>query len=128
MTRGHPVATVVIETTDQRRGGCRVPGSVVVALLVELGLHGVKEITIQDGGMLARKDVALERDLTDIEPVAQEMGERTAREGDASDRAPSLERSHLGDDPPFPKVGHQAVEAAKREIAPKDGPHPLGLL
>ena len=87
MAGSHPVATVVIEATDQQGFRSVACGGVVGALLVELGLHGVKEITIQDGGLLARKDVALERDLTDIEPVAQEMGERTARERDASDRA-----------------------------------------
>src|SRR3989442_11290087 len=84
----------------------------LVALLVELGLHCAKEITIEDGGLLARKDFALERDLADIEPIAQEAGERTSREGDPSDRSPGRERSHLCDDPSFTKVGHQPVEAA----------------
>src|SRR5215475_4184273 len=65
---------------------------------------------------------------SDLEPIAQEMGERTARERDAADRASGLERSLLGDDPPPTQVGHQQVEAAELEIAPKDGPHPLGLL
>src|SRR5262249_7106695 len=110
MARGHPVAAVVIEATDQQGFRSVACDRVAVALLVELGLHGGKEVTIEDGGLLARKDVALEGDLTDIEPVAQEMGERTARERDASDRPPALERSHLGYGPPFAKVGHQAVE------------------
>src|SRR5262245_56473763 len=128
MARGHPVAAVVIEATDQQGFRSVACDRVAVALLVELGLHGGKEVTIEDGGLLARKDVALEGDLTDIEPVAQEMGERTARERDASDRPPALERSHLGDDASFTQVGHEAAEAAKLEIAAKDGPDPLGLL
>jgi hypothetical protein len=41
--------------------------------------------------------------------------------------APGLERSQLGDDPPLAKVGHQQVEAAKFEIAAKDGPDPFGF-
>src|SRR5215467_14149577 len=123
----HPIATVVIEPADQQRAGCRALGSMLVALLVELGLHRVKEIAIEDGRLLAGKDVTLEGDLADIEPIAQEIGERTAGEGDPSNRSSGLERSQLGHDPPFTQVGHEAVEAAKLEIAPEDGADPLGL-
>src|SRR5947208_16898560 len=84
---------------------------VIVALVAELGLHRVKEITIEDGGLLAGEDLVLEGDLADVEPIAQKMGERAAGKWDAADRAPGLERSHLGDDPPLAKVGHQHVEA-----------------
>ena len=74
--RAHPVATVVIEATDQQRAGFRACGCVVVALVVDLGLHRVKEIPIEDGGLLAGEDIALEDDLADVEPIAQKMGER----------------------------------------------------
>jgi hypothetical protein len=47
---------------------------VIVALVVELGLHRVKEITIEDGGLLAGEDLALEGDLADVESIAQKMG------------------------------------------------------
>ena len=60
----------------------------VVALLVELGLHCVKEITIDDCGLLAGQDFALEHDLADVEPIAQKMGERTTGERDPANRAP----------------------------------------
>jgi hypothetical protein len=53
---------------------------VVVALLVELGLHRVKESTIEDGGLLAGQYLALEDDLANVEPIAQKMGERAAGE------------------------------------------------
>src|SRR5437016_12783496 len=56
------------------------------------------------------------------------MGERATGEWDAANRAPGLERSHLGDDPPLAKVGHQQVEAAKLQIPPEDGPNALSLL
>src|SRR5437016_14202408 len=55
------------------------------------------------------------------------MGERATGEWDAANRAPGLERSHLGDDPPLAKVGHQQVEAAKLQIPPEDGPNALSL-
>jgi hypothetical protein len=51
---------------------------VVVALLIELGLYRVKEFTLEDGGLLAGQDLALEHDLADVEPIAQKMGERAA--------------------------------------------------
>src|SRR5207253_10579581 len=128
MAWGHSVATVVIDATDQqgfRFGAC---DRVIVALVAELGLHRVKEITIDDGGLLAGEDLALEGDLADVEPVAQKMGERAAGEWNTADRATGLERSHLGDDPPLAKVGHQQVEAAKLEVAAEDAPNPLGFL
>jgi hypothetical protein len=75
MAGGHPVATVVIDATDQQGFGLAAHERVMGAMLAELGLHRGKEITIEDGG-LARKDFALEGDLADIEPIVQEMGER----------------------------------------------------
>src|SRR5713226_4823812 len=126
MAWGHSVATVVIDATDQQGLGFGACDRVIVALIVELGLHRVKEIAIEDGRLLAGEDLALEGDLTDVEPIAQKMGERAAGEWDAADRAPGLERSHLGDDAALAKVSHQQVEAAKLQIPPKDGPDPLG--
>src|SRR5213080_4473043 len=128
MAWGHSVATVVIDATDQQGLGFGACDRVIVTLVVELGLHRVKEIAIEDGGLLAGEELALEGDLADVEPIAQKMGERATSEWDAANRAPGLERSHLGDDPSLAKVGHQQVEAAKLQIPPKDGPHPLGLL
>jgi hypothetical protein len=66
----HPVATVVIDATDQQRVGFRPCGCAVVALVVELGLHRVKKITIEDGGLLAGEDLALEYDLAEVEAIA----------------------------------------------------------
>src|SRR5881227_1629611 len=99
MARGHSVATVVIDATDQQGIGFGACDRMIVALVVELGLHRLKEITIEDGGLLAGEDLALEGDLADVEPIAQKMGERAAGEWDAANCAPGLERSHLGDDP-----------------------------
>src|SRR5258708_33246382 len=53
MAWSHPVATVVIDATDQQRFGFGACDRVSVALVVELGLHRVKEITIEDGGLPA---------------------------------------------------------------------------
>src|SRR5258708_30063215 len=122
MAWGHSVATVVIDATDQQGVGFGACDRVIVALIVELGLHRVKEITIEDGGLLAEEDLALEGDLADVEPIAQKMGERAAGKWDSANCASGLEGSHLGDDPPLAKVDHQAIEAAEIQIPPDDGP------
>src|SRR6266403_4162655 len=104
MAWGHSVATVVIDATDQQGVGFGACDRVIVALVVELGLHRVKEITIEDGGLLAGEDLALEDDLANVEPIAQKMGERPAGEWDPANRAPGLERPHLGDEPLLTKL------------------------
>jgi hypothetical protein len=43
--------------------------------VIELGLHRVEEITIEDGRLLPGEHLAFKDDLPNIEPVAQKMGE-----------------------------------------------------
>jgi hypothetical protein len=81
-----------------------------------------QEITIEDGGLLACQDLALEDHLSDVKPVAKEISERAACEGNATNGLPCLQGPHLGDDAPVAQVRHQQVEAAKVEIAAEDGP------
>src|SRR5260370_8885762 len=124
MAWGHPVATVVIDATGQQSFRFAASDRLIVAVVAELGLHRVKEITIQDGGLLAGQDLALEDDFADIEPIAQTMGERAAGEGNPSTRASGLQKSHLGDDPPLAQVAHQHVEPANLYIPPTTDPDP----
>src|SRR5438046_8991246 len=107
MAWGHSVATVVIDATDQQGFRFAACDRVIVALVVELGLHRVKEITIEDGGLLAGEDLALDGDLADVEPIAQKMGERTAGEWDLANRSPVLERARISADSPLAEVGRQ---------------------
>ena len=93
MARAHPVATVVIDATEQQRLGPGARSRVIVQLFAELGLNRIEEITVDDGWLLAVKDLALEGNLPNVEPVAQEIGEGTAGEWDPSDCTPGLERS-----------------------------------
>ena len=60
-------------------------------LLGELGLDGLEQVPINDGRLLAGQDLALECDLANVEAVAQQMGERTAGEGDAADGLAGLQ-------------------------------------
>jgi hypothetical protein len=57
---------------------------VIIDLLVQLGLDGLEQVPIDDGELFARQSLTLEHDLADVEPVTQEMGERTARERDGA--------------------------------------------
>ena len=59
MAWSYPVATVVIDATDQR--GLRIAACdrLIVAVVVKLGLHRVKEITIEDGALLVAGRAAL---------------------------------------------------------------------
>jgi hypothetical protein len=56
---------VVIDATGQQGIGFGAFYCVVVALVVELGLHRIKKITIEDGELLAGEDFALEDNQMD---------------------------------------------------------------
>src|SRR5262249_3762175 len=75
MAWGHSVAAVVIDAADQHGFGFGACDRVVVALLIELGLYRVKEFTLEDGGLLAGQDLALEHDLAG--PVTNTLGAGT---------------------------------------------------
>ena len=91
MARAHPVAPIIIDAADQRGFRLGAGGRVIVPLDVELGLHCLEKITVENGRLLAGKDLTPKDDLADIEPVAQKIGERAAGEGDPSHRAAGLE-------------------------------------
>src|SRR5260370_36966565 len=57
MARAHSIAPVVIDATDQQRFGFGTCGRVVCPLVIELGLDGVEEITIEDGWLLPGEDL-----------------------------------------------------------------------
>src|SRR5712691_3446346 len=90
-------------------------------LFAQLGLDGLEQVPINNGRLLALEDLTLKRHVSDIEAIAEQMGERSARERDAPDRLPCLETPHLGDDAPLTQVGHHQIEAAELEVAAEDG-------
>jgi hypothetical protein len=67
MARAHAVAAVIEEAADQETLGFGPFGLVVVDLLIELGLDGIKKVLIENGRLLTFEDFALEDDFTDIE-------------------------------------------------------------
>ena len=63
----------------------------IVHLLGQLGLDGIEELPINNGRLLARQDLTLECHLSNVEPVAEQVGarKRTASlSGRAVDRPP----------------------------------------
>ena len=84
----HSVAAIIEDAADQQGLGFGARCFVMtVRCSFELGLDGLEQIAIDDGRLLARQNLALEDDLADVEPVAQEMGERATGERDAADRS-----------------------------------------
>jgi hypothetical protein len=74
-----------------------LPGlGIVGPLPIKLSLNGLKQCAIEDGGLLARKDLALVSDLTNIEAVAQEGGKRSPGERDAADCSSIGKRTKFG--------------------------------
>jgi len=84
----------------------------VVDLLVELGLDGLKQVLIENGRLLPFEDFALESDFADIEAIAKQMRERAARERNAADGLARLESPDLGYNASLARVSHQEVQAA----------------
>ena len=66
----------------------------VAHLLAQLGLNGVEQTSIDNGGLLASQGLSLEDHLADVKPVAKQMGEWTACEGDAPHGFACLESPH----------------------------------
>lgn len=64
-------------------------------LLVELGLNRLEQGLLEDGGLLAREDLAFVSDLADIKTVTQEGGEAPSGERDAPDGASIGQRSEF---------------------------------
>jgi hypothetical protein len=79
--------------------GSRLTDHSIVALLVELGLHRVKELTIEDCGLLAGKYFAFEHNLADVEPIAEKMGKGASGEWDSE--AAGFEPLHFGKSDPL---------------------------
>src|SRR5207245_7296795 len=114
-------AAVIEDTADQQRLGLHPCGFVTVHLFAQLGLDGLEQVPIDNGRLLALEDLTLKRNVSDIEAIAEQMGERSARERNSADGLPGLERPHLGDDARLAQVGHDQIEAAELEVVAEDG-------
>src|SRR4051794_8491672 len=99
----------------------------VVHLLAQLGLNGLEQTSVDNGGLLASQGLSLEDNRADVKPVAKQMGEGTACKGDASYGFACLQGPYFGDNASLAQVRHQQIEAADFEIAAKDAANTIGL-
>jgi hypothetical protein len=126
MTRAHAVAAVVEDAADQQSAGV-CPSCIALALLSKFLLNGIKQVSIEDRRVFCGADLAFEHDLSDVEAVAQEIGERAPCERNATYGSTIGERAGLGDDFALSKVNQEQPDAAEVEVAPEDGADPFGL-
>jgi hypothetical protein len=96
-------------------------------LFVQLGLDGVEQVAIDDCSLFASENLTLEGHIPNVEAIAQQMGQRPAREWNAANGLTSLQGTYFGDDVAFAKVRHQQVEAAELEVAAENSPDPFRL-
>ena len=71
-------------TADQQGLGLHACGLVTVHLFAQLGLNGLEQVPIDNSRLLALEDLALKRHVSDIEAIAEQVSERSARERDAA--------------------------------------------
>ena len=77
--------------------------------------------------VLASQGLSLEHHLADVKPIAKEMCERAACEGDTPHGFSGLQSPDLGDNASLAQFRHKQVEAAKLEIASEDAAHTISL-
>src|SRR5215204_4112723 len=99
----------------------------MVPLFTQLGLDRIEQLSVHDGGLLAGQHLALEWHLSNVKPIVEEVGERSARERNAAHSRARLQRADLADDAALAQVRHKQVQTAELEIPAEDGPHPLSL-
>jgi hypothetical protein len=84
VARAHAVAAVIEDAARQKSFPARASRAIAIALFREPSLNGLEQVAIEDWRMLCGTDLIPEDDLANVEPVAQEMGERSS--GGLADR------------------------------------------
>src|SRR5262249_42024302 len=107
VARRHAIAAVIEDASSQQSLGLHPCGLVIVRLFAQLGLDGVKQVPVDDGRLLPGQNLTLEYHLPDVEPVAEQVGKRTAREWNTPDGCSRLEGTNLGHDALLTQLGHQ---------------------
>ena len=91
-------------------------------------MDSLEQAFVHDGSLLPRKNLALVADLTDEEPVAEEVGEGASAERNApAGLTRRTERPRLGTDVFGSEIAHELIDAGYLQIPAKDQPHPFGF-
>src|SRR6516225_8607631 len=94
----------------------------------QLLLNGLKQGLVDDRRLLPGQDLTPVYDLADEKPVAEEVGEGSSAEWDASAYLVSGEGLFHGADVFGSEVTHKFVDAGGLQISAKDHPDPFGFL
>ena len=89
VARGHAIAAVIEDRPASKASDH--PCSLMIAhLFGQLGLHCLEQVAVDHGRLLPGQNLALEHHLPNVEPVAQQVGQRPAREWMPPTVAPDL--------------------------------------
>src|SRR6266478_1732968 len=80
VARRHAIAAVIEDPSSQQGLGLHPCSLMIVRLFAQLGLDRLEQVPVDDGRLLPGQNLALEDHLSDVEPVAEQVGKRTARE------------------------------------------------
>ena len=88
-------------------------------LIRKLLLDRIEQGAVHERWLLAGKDLTLISDLADIEPIAQEIEQRSPPERDATAGATGRKQPCLGADVTFLKIANQGIDPAQFESSPR---------
>jgi hypothetical protein len=94
----YPIAAIIEEPSSKQGLGLHPCGLVIIQLFAQLGLDRLEQVPVDDGRLLPGQNLALEYHLPNVEPVAEQVGKRTARERDVADCRSRLQGADLGHD------------------------------
>src|SRR5262249_55067159 len=103
----HAIAAVIEDASSQQGFGLHPCRLMIVRLLAQLGLNGVKQVQVHYGRLLPGQNLSLEDHLPNVEPVAEQMGKGAGREWNPPDGRSRLEGTNLGHDALLTQIGHE---------------------
>src|ERR1700738_2824793 len=106
----HAVARIVIKQARQEMVGFGFGVISVRPLISELLLNCIKKLPVHDRWLLTGQDFTLVFDLADIEPVAQQIEQRSAFEGNASTGSTGCAQSYLCPHVFISEVSYQPID------------------
>src|SRR6516162_796269 len=104
MGRAHPVAALVEDAAGQEGGRAAQPTPPLHRLRRKSPLHGLEQLAIEDGRVVAPIHLAAVDDIADIEAVPKQIGERPHAEPASTNAAAICELAGLAADAPAAQI------------------------
>src|SRR5215211_2116358 len=118
--RAHAVAAVVEDAAGENGGRALEPHLPCHGTGGKLGLHGLKQVTVEDRLVLASMHLAPIDHLAEVEPVLEQIREGADAEADAAPLAPVGKAVCFGPDVAPIEVLDEGTDRAERKIARED--------